>query len=31
MGWTSIPVHPDRIAAIVITDSPDSPSNAAAG
>jgi succinyl-CoA:acetate CoA-transferase len=28
MGWTSIPVHPDRIAAIVITDSPDSPSNA---
>ncbi|WP_374359045.1 acetyl-CoA hydrolase/transferase family protein [Pseudoduganella danionis] len=28
MGWTSIPVHPDRIAAIIITDSPDSPSNA---
>jgi len=28
IGWTSIPVHPDRIAAIVITDSPDSPSNA---
>ncbi|MYN44453.1 succinate CoA transferase [Pseudoduganella sp. FT93W] len=28
MGWTAIPVHPDRIAAIIITDSPDSPSNA---
>ncbi|MES2346766.1 MAG: acetyl-CoA hydrolase/transferase family protein [Pseudomonadota bacterium] len=28
IGWTSIPVHPDRIAAIVITDSPDSPSSA---
>jgi len=28
IGWTAIPVHPDRIAAIIITDSPDSPSNA---
>lgn len=28
MGWSAIPVHPDRIAAIIITDSPDSPSNA---
>ncbi|NGZ85336.1 acetyl-CoA hydrolase/transferase family protein [Duganella aceris] len=28
IGWTSIPVDPERIAAIVITDSPDSPSNA---